>query len=84
MVQRNGWEKTDWKYNNPVNKWMVDAEDPRYVEYFGGLIKELGKRYDGHPALESVDLSIVGAWGEGRRVKSAYSKDKGGTGKFIH
>ncbi|HRP30406.1 MAG TPA: DUF4832 domain-containing protein [Agriterribacter sp.] len=57
--------KTDWKYNNPVNKWMVDAEDPRYVEYFGGMISELGKRYDGHPALESVDLSIVGAWGEG-------------------
>ena len=25
----------------------------------------LGARYDGHPDLESVDLSIVGAWGEG-------------------
>jgi len=25
----------------------------------------LGKRYDGHPVLEAVDLSIVGAWGEG-------------------
>jgi len=58
-------KKTDWKYNNPVNKWFVDAEDPRYVEYFGGFIKELGKRYDGHPLLEAVDLSIVGAWGEG-------------------
>lgn len=57
--------KTDWKYNNPVNKWMVDAEDPRYAGYFGGMISELGKRYDGHPALEAVDLSIVGAWGEG-------------------
>lgn len=51
--------KTDWKYNNPVNKWMVDAEDPRYAGYFGGMISELGKRYDGHPALEAVDLSIV-------------------------
>ena len=58
-------KKTEWKYNNPVNKWMVDPEDPRYVQYFGGLIKQLGKRYDGHPALEAVDLSIVGAWGEG-------------------
>src|SRR4030081_2272190 len=36
-------KKTEWKYNNPVNKWMVDPEDPRYVQYFGGLIKELGK-----------------------------------------
>jgi hypothetical protein len=22
-------------------------------------------RYDGHPDLESIDLSIMGAWGEG-------------------
>jgi hypothetical protein len=55
----------DWKYNNPVNKWMVDPEDPRYDQYFGGFIREMGKRYDGHPDLEAVDLSIVGAWGEG-------------------
>jgi len=55
----------DWKYNNPVNAWMVDAEDPRYAEYFGGMIRALGNRYDGHPDLEAVDISIVGAWGEG-------------------
>src|SRR6476659_3985445 len=61
MVGKN----MNWKYNNPVNKCLVDPEDPRYVEYFGGFIKELGKRYDGHPFLEAVDLSIVGAWGEG-------------------
>jgi len=61
MVGKN----KEWKYNNPVNRWVVDAEDPRYAEYFGGMIKELGKRYDGHPTLEVVDLSIVGAWGEG-------------------
>ena len=57
--------KTDWTYNNPVNKWAVDPEDPRYVQYFGGFIMALGERYDGHPDLEAVDLSIVGAWGEG-------------------
>jgi len=57
--------KKDWKYNNPVNAWMVDANDPRYAAYFGGLIRALGERYDGHPELEAVDLSIVGAWGEG-------------------
>jgi hypothetical protein len=43
--------------------WRVDAEDPRYALYFGKMITELGKRYDGHPDLESVDLSIVGFWG---------------------
>lgn len=45
--------------------WLTDANDPRYVKYFGGMIKALGQRYDGHPDLESVDLSIVGYWGEG-------------------
>lgn len=49
----------------PVKKWRTNPEDPRYVKYFGGMIRQLGQRYDGHPDLESVDLSIVGAWGEG-------------------
>ena len=57
--------KDDWGYNNPVNKWMVDPEDPRYAKYFGGFIRAIGERYDGHPDMEAVDLSIVGAWGEG-------------------
>jgi len=51
--------------NLPVQKWRTDPEDPRYVEHFGDLVRDLGARYDGHPFLESVDLSIVGAWGEG-------------------
>ena len=46
--------------------WRVDAEDPRYARYFGNMIKQLGQRYDGHPDLEAVDLSILGFWGEGR------------------
>ena len=45
--------------------WRVDPEDPRYVQYFGGLIKAMGQRYDGHPVLEAVDVAIVGYWGEG-------------------
>jgi hypothetical protein len=51
--------------NLPITKWRVDPENPLYVEYFGGFIREMGKRYDGHPDLECVDISIVGFWGEG-------------------
>jgi hypothetical protein len=29
------------------------------------MIRAVGARYDGNPDLESVDLAIVGAWGEG-------------------
>jgi len=46
--------------------WRVDAEDPKYAQYFGKFITALGQRYDGHPDLEAVDLSILGFWGEGR------------------
>jgi hypothetical protein len=46
-------------------KWRIDPEDPMYLKYFGGMIKALGQRYDGHPDLESIDVSIVGYWGEG-------------------
>ncbi len=46
-------------------KWRIDPEDPNYLKYFGGLIRALGQRYDGHPDLESVDISIIGFWGEG-------------------
>jgi len=49
----------------PVEKWRVHPENPLYVRHFGGLIRALGARYDGHPDLELVDVSVVGAWGEG-------------------
>ena len=46
-------------------KWRTDPEDPRYAKFFGAMVRAVGARYDGHPDFESVDLSIVGAWGEG-------------------
>ncbi len=49
----------------PEAKWRTNPEDARYVQHFGAMVRALGARYDGHPLLESVDLSIVGAWGEG-------------------
>lgn len=58
-------ERREWTYDSPVNAWMVDPEDPRYVEYYGGMLRAMGERYDGHPDLEAVDTRIVGAWGEG-------------------
>jgi len=48
-----------------IAKWRVDPEDPRYLSYYGGMIRAFGERYDGHPDIESVDMSLVGYWGEG-------------------
>ena len=41
-----------------------------YLEHFGGLMREFGRRYDGHPLVESVDIGYVGPWGEGAGVAS--------------
>ncbi len=51
--------------NLKSNKWRLDPENPAYLKYFGSLIAALGQRYDGHPALEMVDVSFIGYWGEG-------------------
>ncbi len=45
--------------------WSPDADDPAYVKYWSALILEAGSRYDGHPYLDTVDISTVGYWGEG-------------------
>jgi len=45
--------------------WVIDPEDPRYVRHFTDMVRDLGARYDGHSDMESVDLAIVGFWGEG-------------------
>jgi hypothetical protein len=55
--------------NKPSDKdgniWQPDFSDPLYLKYWGELVAEAGKRYDGNPVLDSVDISSVGYWGEG-------------------
>ncbi len=45
--------------------WQPDFSDPFYLKYWGELVAGAGERYDGHPDLDSVDISSVGYWGEG-------------------
>jgi len=58
----------DESKKNLPEKWRTDPENPFYVRHFTALVRELGKRYDGHPDLELVDVSIVAAWGEGEHT----------------
>ncbi len=39
--------------------------DDEFYLCFGRMIKAFGKRYDGHPLIYGVDISLSGAWGEG-------------------
>ena len=48
-----------WPYAIPA----YDSDD--YYEQFGGLVREFGRRYDGHPLLETMDARFIGPWGEG-------------------
>jgi hypothetical protein len=49
----------------PDDFWLIDHNNPLYLKHFGTLIRKFGNRYDGHPMLEAVDLSICGQAGEG-------------------
>ena len=55
--------------NKPDDKdgavWSPDSGDPFYIKEWGELVAGLGLRYDGHPYLDSVDVSTFGYWGEG-------------------
>ncbi len=57
--------KEEAKRKVPTEWWKIDHNDPRYLLYFGNMIRALGERYDGHPDMEAVDLSICGMAGEG-------------------
>ncbi|MCL1859793.1 MAG: DUF4832 domain-containing protein [Oscillospiraceae bacterium] len=46
-------------------RWRTNPENPLYAESFGEFIKAIAERYDGHPDLDSVDMSFIGYWGEG-------------------
>jgi hypothetical protein len=45
--------------------WEPDFSDPLYLKYWGDLVKEAGRRFDGNTDLDTVDISSVGYWGEG-------------------
>jgi uncharacterized protein DUF4832 len=45
--------------------WSPDSSDPLYIKYWSAVVTEMGKRYDGHPDLNHVDISTIGYWGEG-------------------
>lgn len=41
-----------------------DYSDPLYLARHANFIRELGKRYDGNPGVEFLDIGSYGIWGE--------------------
>jgi hypothetical protein len=63
--QKSGARRANKPTDKDGNIWQPDFSDPLYLRYWGNVVEEAGKRYDGNPYLDSVDISSVGYWGEG-------------------
>ncbi|SDR96334.1 protein of unknown function [Paenibacillaceae bacterium GAS479] len=59
------WFRTEVPEEPEFPFWRVDPHTTRYVEYWSDFISAFAEKYDGHPVISSIDLTIVGAWGEG-------------------
>jgi len=47
------------------NAWEPLWDDPVFLRHLEAFLNELGRRYDGRPWLEYVDIGSIGDWGEG-------------------
>jgi len=45
--------------------FMPDPNSLEYLEHWGRFIRELGRRFDGHPLVENYTPAFIGPWGEG-------------------
>ncbi len=55
--------RTGTKKTKPYVEPVYDGRE--YLDAWGRVVTEFGRRFDGHPDLESVDVSFIGPWGEG-------------------
>jgi hypothetical protein len=62
-LKEKGCKGVEFSYGGGKH-WVPDFADPLFQEAHFRLIRELGRRYDGHPDLDLVDLGSVGLWGE--------------------
>ena len=63
--QKSGARRANRPTDKDGDTWQPDFADPLYLKYWGELVAAAGERYDGHPDLDTVDVSSVGYWGEG-------------------
>ncbi|WP_372630669.1 DUF4832 domain-containing protein [Cohnella sp.] len=80
-----GWFRSEAPETPEFPFWKVDPDRTPYAEYWSAFIQAFAARFDGHPVISSVDMAIVGAWGEGggtefmdpegiRRIVDAYAE----------
>jgi hypothetical protein len=60
---KGGFFKADPNWGE--NAWEPVWDDPVFLKHLETFLNELGRRYDGKPWLEYVDIGSIGDWGEG-------------------
>ncbi len=60
-----GWLRQMWPEEPEFPFWRIDPNTTDYAIRWARFVREFARRYDGHPVISSVDMTIVGAWGEG-------------------
>jgi Domain of unknown function (DUF4832)/Beta-galactosidase len=63
--RRSGARRANKPSDRDGRLWQPDFTDPLYRKHWGALVAAAGARYDGHPNIDTVDISSVGYWGEG-------------------
>jgi hypothetical protein len=53
-----------WRSAGSGSLWWPDYRDAAFQAEHQRLVEALAGRYDGHPAVDHVDLGSVGCWGE--------------------
>ncbi|MBE5040898.1 DUF4832 domain-containing protein [Ructibacterium gallinarum] len=63
-------------WDNPNEKlWEPDYGDPIFLNKLENMLSEFGKKYNGHPLVEFVDIGTYGTWGEGHRYAGGCAFD---------
>lgn len=60
-----GWLRAKYPEEPDFPFWRIDPNTTEYPALWAKFIREFAKKFDGHPVISSIDMAIVGAWGEG-------------------
>ena len=60
-----GWLRERYPEEPEFPFWRIDPNTTEYPQLWARFVREFAKHFDGHPVISSVDMAIVGAWGEG-------------------
>ena len=63
-IARVGGKEITCRHSGEGPFVVPDLDDPIVLKHHLDFIRRLGRRYDGHPDLDHVDLGSVGWWGE--------------------